>query len=629
MSCSFDWLNAELTKTSKYVCNLVHLLSFILASSVVATEPTDTSTFIAGKEIFSAQCDVCHNGNQPEAPLVGALKIYPPERIVEALESGVMSTQGIPLSKTQKVAVAYFLTGKVPQNQLVNTINQEHYCKAPSAPEAKVLWNGWGGDLLNQRYQAGETQLSPENISNLTLKWAFAFPGATRVRSQPVVTEKSLFIGSQEGNVYALDRLTGCIRWQFQAQAEVRGGIHIGMDDNGVATSLYFGDFKANAYALDARTGTLNWMVNVHDHPMASVTGSVSATRETVFVPVSSLEVISAANDDYSCCSFRGTLVALDAETGREKWRSFTTDKPKPTKPNAKGVMQLGPSGAPIWSRPALDIKRQLVYVTTGQNYSSPATVTSDALLAFDMRDGAFKWSSQAWENDAWNGACVRKRMNCPDEDGPDFDVGTGALLATTKKGKDIVVIGQKSGLVLAFDPDKKGKMLWKRRLGSGGTMGGVHWGLSSNGDKVFVGISDLPTRNPYSVGEPQPGVASVDIETGEIAWQQVLPNVCDKQLEFRCFPGVSAAVTSSPGLVYAGGLDGVFRIYSAAEGKVLWQDSTHRAFDTINGVKGIGGAIEADGPVIADGHVFLTSGYDKWGEIPGNVLLVYALEGE
>lgn len=580
----------------------------------------------AGESIFNTQCAACHLGAMPEAPLVPALKLYTPDRVVEALSTGVMSTQGIPLSKQDKKDVAFFLTGKTTNESDSSAQLTQFMCSDKQQGTSKVLWNGWGGDVHNTRAQFSETKLTSENVAKLELKWAFAFPETTRVRAQPTVTEDTIYMGSQEGYIYAIDSQSGCVRWLFEADAEVRGGIHLATDQNNNPTSLYFGDFKANAYSIDALNGTLNWKTDVHPHPLASITGSVTATSDTVFVPISSSEVISAARDDYECCSFRGTLVALDAKSGEIKWESYTTEEPKPTKPNKNGVMQHGPSGAPIWSRPTLDEKRGLVYVTTGQNYSSPATLTSDAILAFAISDGTLQWSTQVTKNDAWNGACVRRRLNCPEEDGPDFDIGTGALLVTHFSGKDVLVIGQKSGVVYAFDPDNKGKILWGTRVGSGGTMGGVHWGLSTDKKSVFVGVSDLPTNNPYKVGDPQPGVNSLDLLTGESNWQVILQNQCPADIKFQCFQGVSAAVSYSSGVLYAGGLDGILRAYDAKNGKNLWEENTHKTYETINGVPGNGGAIEADGPVIANGNLYITSGYDKWGEIPGNVLLVYSL---
>ena len=359
---------------------------------------------------------------------------------------------------------------------------------------------------------------------------------------------------------------------------------------------------------------------------MATVTGSVIADKDKVYVPVSSSEIIAAARTNYKCSTFRGAFVALDRKTGKKIWTTYTTEEPKITGKNSDGVDQYGPSGAPIWSSPTFDKKRGLIYVATGQNYSSPATGTSDAAIAIDMKNGEIKWVTQVTKNDAWNGACIAKRPNCPKEDGPDFDIGASPMLVTDNEGVDRLIIGQKSGMVYALNPDNNGKILWQKRLGSGGTMGGVHWGMSSNGEQVYVGISDLPTRNKYAVGEKQPGLNAIDLETGERIWQYTPPFLCPKDGKFRCFNGISAAVSSSPGLIYAGTLDGMFRIFDAVKGKVLWEFDTTPAIKASNGIEGFGGAIESDGPVIADGKVFVTSGYDKWGETPGNLLLVFSL---
>ncbi|MDP5131310.1 MAG: PQQ-binding-like beta-propeller repeat protein, partial [Paraglaciecola sp.] len=327
--------------------------------------------------------------------------------------------------------------------------------------------------------------------------------------------------------------------------------------------------------------------------------------------------------------TFRGGLIALDIESGKTIWTTHTTEEPKPTGESSAGTKQYGPSGAPVWSGPTLDTKRGLIYATTGQNYSSPATGTSDSVLAIDSNNGEIKWVTQVTKGDAWNGACIRKTPNCPKEDGPDFDIGSSAMLVTDRKGKDRLIIGQKSAMVYALDPDNKGNILWQLRLGSGGTMGGVHWGMSSDGKQVYAGVSDLPTNNAYKVGEPQPGLNGLELATGERIWHYTPPNVCNKEDKYQCYNGISAAVSSSPGLVYFGGLDGMFRVADASSGQVLWEFNTKQEIETSNGVKGFGGAIEADGPVVADGKVFITSGYDKWGETPGNLLLVFSLDGK
>lgn len=600
---------------------IITLVGFLLMSalSVQADDVVD------GGKIFKTNCAACHLGALLEAPKVDALKLYPPERIVKALESGLMSTAGMALSRTEKHAVAEFLTGKkvTKSNNNATTFT----CKSSGIDQPKTMsklnWNGWGGQTGNRRHQEIDQGLSSENVGELKLKWAFAFPEATRVRAQPVVTQDMVYIGSQAGIIYALDADTGCVQWEYLAKAEVRGALFLQQD------ILLFGDLEGNAYGLNAQSGELMWQTKVHSSPLAVVTGSVIADDKRVYVPVSSLEIIPAARVDYECCSFRGAVVAIDIRSGKKVWTTYTTDSPQPTYKTSAGTQQHGPSGAPVWSGPTLDIKRNLLYATTGQNYSTPATGTSDAVLAMDLGSGEIKWVTQVTKGDAWNGACSRKTPNCPKENGPDFDIGASAMLTTPVNGKQLLIIGQKSGMVYALDPDAKGKIVWKQRVGSGGTMGGVHWGMSTDNQKVYVGVSDLPTNNPYKVGPPHPGLHGLDLQTGEFIWRTKLPNVCPKGGKYLCFPGISAAVSSSANLVYAGSLDGMFRIFSSSKGEILWEYDTKQAVTSINGVKGFGGSIESDGPVIANGNIYLTSGYDKWGEIPGNLLMVFSLGGK
>ncbi|MEM7613280.1 MAG: PQQ-binding-like beta-propeller repeat protein [Pseudomonadota bacterium] len=589
----------------------------------------DTHDFRDGQRLYDIHCVSCHSGALPEAPRQEALKLFAPEQIVTSLESGVMSTQGLPLSAEEKVQIAYYLTGQRATAQQVDLSGS--MCTRAPRPLASATgnWTGWGGRAGGRRYQPNESHISTDNVAELTLKWAFGFPQATRARAQPVITDAAIYVGSQDGTVYSLDIHTGCIHWLFKADGEVRGSLQYRVDADGDNPRLYFGDFKASAYALDAQNGDLLWKTKVHTHPLATITGSVVADDDRVYVPVSSSEVVPASRPDYECCTFRGALAALDAGNGELLWRTYTTTEPTLTGKSRVGTRQFGPSGAPIWSTPTLDDKRNSVIVTTGQNYSSPATGTSDAIIAMNARTGAIRWVTQVTANDAWNGACVRQTPNCPEENGPDFDLGASPVMVTLDDGRDLILAGQKSGKVYALDPENYGRLLWQRRVGRGGTMGGVHWGMSSDQQRLYVGISDLPTNNRFAEGEPQPGLHALDPATGEFVWRRVLPYTCPGDLDFHCWQGISAAVSGSPGIVFAGGLDGQLSAFSASNGKRLWQFNTLRDFATTNGIPGRGGAIEADGPVIANGHLAVSSGYDKWGELPGNVLLVFTLPPE
>ena len=583
-----------------------------------------------GEEQYGLFCAECHEGALLEAPQRAAFELYPPGRIIEALESGSMATSGMALTRAQKRNIAYFLSGERFDETRTETVSFS--CTASREANSRltqpVAWNGWGGASGNARHQAAETTLIRDNVDQLRLKWAFAFPGATRARSQPVVTPEVTFIGSQDGTIFALDNSNGCPWWTFNADAEVRGAIYVDTDEAGVPETLLFGDFSGQAYAIDAQTGHLHWKREVHDHPQATLTGSLVAHGDTVVVPVSSLEVLLAARVGYPCCTFRGALVALSISTGEELWRTYTTDEPRPTILSTAGTQQFGPSGAPIWSSPTVDARRNLVYAGTGENYTSPANGYSDAVLAMDLTTGEIVWAAQLTRDDAWNGACSRGTPNCPEENGPDYDIGASPILTSDENGRELILVGQKSGMVYALDPADDGALVWERRVGSGGTMGGIHYGMSTDGEKLFVGISDLPTNNPYNVGPGHPGMHALRASTGEILWRNDLPDKCEES-RFLCWQGISAAVTSTPQLVFGGGLDGILRAFDVDDGSVLWETNTRQSFGTRNGIEARGGSIEADGPVVVNGQVFITSGYEKWAEAPGNVLLVYSLNGE
>ena len=606
--------------------------SLLLATPILAFSQggQNSADSADGEYQYQLFCAECHEGALLEAPQRAAFDFYTPNRIVDALEFGSMATSGMALTRQQKRNIAYFLTGEQFDDSPAQAVSFS--CESSLGSDARltqpVAWNGWGGGVGNTRHRAGESILTKSNVGQLELKWAFAYPDATRARSQPVVTEEVTFIGSQEGTIFALDNTNGCPWWTFSADAEVRGAIFVDTDDQGTPETLLFGDFAGSAYAISAQTGELIWKREVHEHPQATITGSVIAHEDSLLVPVSSLEVLLAARVGYPCCSFRGAVVALSISSGEELWRTYTTDEPRPTILSTAGTQQFGPSGAPIWSSPTVDADRNLVYVGTGENYSSPANGYSDAVLAMDMASGEIVWAAQLTKDDAWNGACSRGTPNCPEEDGPDYDIGAAPILTRDGDGREIILVGQKSGMVYALDPANGGELIWEQRAGSGGTMGGIHYGMSTNGEKLFVGVSDLPTNNPYNVGAAHPGVHALDVSTGEILWRNDLPNNCEEG-PFLCWPGISAAVSSTSDLVFAGGLDGILRALDTDNGDILWETNTRQSFGLRNGIEAKGGSIESDGPVIVNGQVFITSGYEKWAESPGNVLLVYSLNGE
>jgi polyvinyl alcohol dehydrogenase (cytochrome) len=564
--------------------------------------------------LYQTNCAACHAAGEGGAPTRDALETRTPAAILAALETGLMREQGKAISPAERALVSEYLGAK--SSKIAGQM-----CKG-SLSVGKPLWNRWGNGIDNRRYQpASVGGLTPDNVGDLELKWAFAFPNAARARSQPAVTEQAIFTGSQDGRVYALDTNSGCVWWSFDADSEVRSAPTIGDDGN-----LYFGDFNANVYAVDATSGKLVWKQSVKDHPAGAITGSPTLHDGKLYVPMSSTEVISAMNGNYGCCTFRGGVTALDAKDGRKLWRMHTTAEPGQTTKNKNGSMNFGPSGAPVWSSPTVDAKRGLLYIGTGENYSTPANEMSDSIIALELGTGRVRWVQQMLQGDAWNASCGRaahnNNINCPKENGPDLDFGAPPILAKAAGGRDVILAGQKSGMIYALDPENRGKLLWQQRAGMGGFNGGIHWGMASDGRILYAGIADTP-GNKGAVGPPRQGMHAFDVATGKPYWSKIEPYVC-KQDKHECRTALSAGVTLTDGVIFAGALNGILRAYSTKDGSILWTTDTRRDWPTVNGVKGYGGAIDSAGPVVAGGYLIVNSGYDKFGQIPGNVLLVF-----
>jgi len=510
---------------------------------------------------------------------------------------------------------------------------------------AKPHWNGWGGNLEQHRFQPAEmAQLSAAQVPKLKLKWAFGFAGVTRVDAQPTIVAGRVFIGSRERRLYALSAASGCIYWIFDADFPVRAAISIGQ--SGGSWVAYFGDQHANAYAVDAMTGKLLWKTHVEEHPAAVITGAPALANGRLYVPTSSIEELIGGNPKYECCTFRGALTALDSSSGKVLWKSYAIpQEPRQVRKNKLGVQLWGPSGAGIWSSPAVDLAHHMVYVTTGDSYSDPPADASDAFIAFHSETGKLEWSHQMTVGDAFNLDCVappEARNNCQEAHGPDVDFGSSPMLIELSNGQRALIAGQKSGVVYALNPDKQGELLWQKRVGKGGSSGGVQWGSAADARNVYVALSDVrmkpvppgtPGAQPSFAGTPfvlDPkeggGLFALSLATGEIVWHTPHPGCGEKP---GCSPAQSAAVTVIPGVVFSGSVDGHLRAYSTDDGRILWDVDTVTDFKTVNQVKAHGGSIDGPGPVIVGGLLYVNSGYAYVGSAPGNVLLAFSVEGK
>jgi polyvinyl alcohol dehydrogenase (cytochrome) len=579
-----------------------------------------------GKALFEAHCAGCHNGGVPKAPQQVWLEMMAPDALLAAMNGGIMTQQAAHLSVPQRREIAEYLV-RTPLASY-RPPAQPPMCDAqaakfdPSSPPEAI---GWGHD--NRRFAAEQQAgLAAADVPALKLKWALAYPAAQRARSQPSVGWGAIFVGSQDGTVYALDMASGCTRWRFRASAEIRTAIVA----DAATKRLYFGDVLARAYALDAMTGTLVWKAKVDEHSNATITGTPMLGGGLLFVPVSSLEVTAAANPAYACCTFRGAVAALDPATGELRWKQTTvTEEPRPQGKTSVGTQILGPSGAPVWNSPTYDAATDRLYYGSGENYSTPADGNSDAVFAVDAKTGKRLWTTQLTKGDAWNVGCMMGNENCPVEKGPDLDVAASPLLVPIAGGGAMLVVGQKSGEAYGLDP-ADGQIRWRTVVGHGGTQGGVHFGMAAEGGTVFVPVNDMAdTRDGriYDAAKSGAGLHAIDAATGKLLWKALADNICAGRA--NCDPGISAAVSTIPGVVFAGHLDGRFRAYDSASGKVLWSVDTTREVTAVGGVTGHGGGMSGPGAIVAKGHVIANSGYGLYYHSPGNLLMVFTPGGK
>jgi polyvinyl alcohol dehydrogenase (cytochrome) len=598
-----------------------------------------TASAQEGEVIYDSLCAACHTNPPDETiPRIDTLKLLDANSIVDTLTSGVMRLQGQALNGEQKVLVAEYLAG-APVTARVARFERGQCTMAPGLPNltAGGIWNGWGPDTSNSRYQAA-SGIAPGDVGRLELKWAFGIPNTQQSRSQPTVVGGRLFMGSQSGAVYALDAETGCLYWTFDAETWVRTAISVGPYSAGYA--IYFTDAAGKAYSVDAQTGQLIWSLQIDDHPAARGTGSPTLYDGRLYVPVSGVsEETASSQPDYECCTFRGSLTALEAETGEVIWKTYTLPDLERRGTSSAGKPLWGPSGVPIWSAPTIDAERGLIYAATGNSYADPPAETSDAILAFSIETGEIVWSNQVMGADTWIMGCggdaaggfgppgggpgggtrpaAEPNPNCPSDVGPDFDFSASPILTTLANGTDVLIATQKAGMGYALDPNDDGRTLWSYRWGAGSPVGGV-WGASTDGERAYFAVADQFGQNPG-------GVHAVDIATGDRVWfARPGEPLCGQGP--GCSTAQSAALTSIPGVVFAGSADGGIRAHDAETGEVIWEFDTNVDFESVNGIPVSGGSIDGPGPVVSGGMLYVTSGNGGIVGAPGNALLAFGV---
>ena len=497
-------------------------------------------------------------------------------------------------------------------------------CEAVSAEPGtkRPMSEAWGTDHAGQRYQpATRTSINADNAATLQLKWVYGF-STDKPRSYPLVTEDTIFIGDGERGLVALDRETGCLRWENTSMPDVATAIIPARIDGQLV--LVFAEREAGVHAVDARTGEKLWTQPFENMEEPMFSGSPLVYKDVVYVPLSSREIGLALNPLYECCRTSGGVVALDVRSGKQRWYRPTIDEPvRETGKHLLVVSEYGPSGAPVWNTPTLDAEQGRLYFGTGQNYSLPATLTSDAIFSVHSENGEVDWVRQFTANDTYNLSCEAStnHPNCPNPVGPDLDFGAPPILYERADGKRLLFAGQKSGDVYALDA-VTGDTLWTRRIGRGGKLGGIHWGmaLDPQSGQLFVPVSDVGDRG----GElRQPGVFALDVADGSMRWSAERDARCEER---KCWPGISAAIAAGPGIVVSGGMDGLLQINRSKDGATLWSYETTRSFTAVNGVETAGGVIDAHGPMLAGDLLIVASGYGTFSQEGGNALLVFAL---
>jgi polyvinyl alcohol dehydrogenase (cytochrome) len=554
-----------------------------------------------------------------------------PVAILKTLETGVMRQQASMLSTNERQALANFLGTGVTTERKREAISNP--CPASAVWKDVPGWSSWGAGLNNTRFQpAREAGLKAEDVPRLAPKWVFGFPDSSVLRSQPAVYRGRVFAGSQDGTVFALDAATGCTHWSTSVEAEVRSGMSVG--EVAGKPLVFFGDSSGYLYALDGASGKQIWKIRLDEHPAAKASSTPVFYQGRLYVGVSSLEEALAVSPGYVCCTFRGSVSAIQASDGKVVWKKYMIEETaKPQAKTKRGSAVAGPSGVGVWTAPTLDPERDTMYVTTGDNYSDPPTPMSDAVVAMRISTGDILWYKQLTAGDAWNSSCyLAGKVNCPDSDGPDFDFAASAMLVPLSGGKRALVLGQKSGMVYGIDPDRKGQILWQARAGQGGTVGGIEWGVATDGRNMYAALSDVAFQVELVAGgndrkyELDPtkggGMFAFRVDNGERIWQTPPPGCGNRR---PCSPAQSAAVSAIPGVVFSGALDGHLRAYSASNGKIIWDFDAVRDFKTVNGVPGHGGALDVGGPIVAGGMVFVNAGSAQRSGLPGNVLIAFS----
>ena len=507
------------------------------------------------------------------------------------------------------------------------------YCADKDTPIAlgSAQWNGWGRGPDNTRYQP-EPAIRATDVPKLALKWAFGYAGSAG-GGQPTLVDGRLFVASAAGRIYSLDAKSACIYWTYDAAAGVHTSISIAelaaprhgappkktkmgkhkmtnahLDVIKAPCAALFGDDKGAVYALDAQSGALLWKTQVDPHPLARIEGStLHLTR--LYVAVGSSEPESARDPGYGCCTFRGSIAALEVATGRVEWKSYLVGEEPRAVSGAGGAPRFAPAGVPAVAAPTVDVTRSLLYVATGDSADPERPQPlADAVVALGLADGKVQWSRQLSSPQAG-----LERLEGP------------AVLRTPATGRETLLATQRSGMVFALDPEHAGEVLWQLQAAPPEAPGGIAPGAAADHRSLYVPLSGLEAQPPNGAGS----LTAVDIKAGTRRWHIASPTpACSWGEATACAHAQAQPVTVIPGAAFSGSMDGHLRAYSTIDGKILWDYDTAKDYHTVNQINATGGSMQAGGAIIVNGVVYVNSGAPDRGQ-PGNVLLAFSVDGK
>ena len=501
-----------------------------------------------------------------------------------------------------------------------------------SAARADPGWAVAGQGADDNRYQPDETTINAANVAELAPKWVFTTAGD--VSATPTVAGGVVYFPDWGGNLYALNEATGREIWQqsISSYDGVPGAVSrvspaIYYDPQIGGDELILGDNLPDAHStgaemfgVNAATGQLLWKTTVESHPAAIITGNPTIAGSMAIVGVSSNEEDLATDDGYPCCTFRGSVVALNAITGQIVWKTYTVPPNNGPCTSSDPMKGCGYSGASVWSTPAYDAADNTVYVGTGNNYTTPSLPAAcetlsillhfsnkgctrntdyfEAILALNADTGAVEWATKVSGWDAFTAACANHLPGvtwCPTPRSPDYDFGSGpnVISVTGSDGlpETLIGVGQKSGVYWALNA-QTGAIVWSRLAGPGSALGGIVWGTAYDGRSIYVPETDFSGMKWTLLGGPKinnGAWSAINPVTGTLEWQTQVP---DGGLAY-------GPVSAANGVVYGGSSApsgaNMFAI-DAATGQILWSYAS--------------GGSTASSPAIVDGNLFWGSGY-------------------